>query len=219
MLADGSEYIGAYVDPSCRSASCGPSTGRGMELLAQAGADVRPARPCPQPRRQRRCSLRPTSLDVPVWLLAHHGRRRGRRRPHPPRGARRETCSRWRRMSRAVIAVGVNCTAPSAVAASVSGAATIAGKPVVAYPNSGEGWDAAARQWTGSPGISTDARARLGRRGGAADRGAAAGCVPSTSRRSRPPSAEAPFPGKWHLGVGAFFGEMAPRGGWIRPRG
>jgi homocysteine S-methyltransferase len=29
--------------------------------------------------------------------------------------------------------------------------------PVVAYPNSGERWDAAARRWTGTPGLPADA--------------------------------------------------------------
>jgi homocysteine S-methyltransferase len=47
-------------------------------------------------------------------------------------------------------------------------AARAAGKPVVVYPNSGERWDAAARRWTGSAGLSpadtltwVDAGARL----------------------------------------------------------
>ena len=47
-----------------------------------------------------------------------------------------------------MIAVGVNCTAPSAVLAGLR-AASVAGKPLVAYPNSGERWDAAARHWSG----------------------------------------------------------------------
>ena len=52
----------------------------------------------------------------------------------------------------AVMAVGVNCTAPGAVRPSIAAAAT-AGKPVVVYPNSGEGWDAVGRRWTGAAGI------------------------------------------------------------------
>jgi homocysteine S-methyltransferase len=50
-----------------------------------------------------------------------------------------------------VVAVGVNCIAPSAVGPSLAAAAS-AGKPLVAYPNSGEGWDARTRRWTGTPG-------------------------------------------------------------------
>ena len=54
----------------------------------------------------------------------------------------------------AVIAVGVNCTDPAGVVPAVEAAAR-SGKPVVVYPNSGEGWDAAGRRWTGTPGIAT----------------------------------------------------------------
>jgi homocysteine S-methyltransferase len=53
----------------------------------------------------------------------------------------------------AVIAVGVNCTDPAGIATAVQVAAAASGKPVVAYPNSGEVWDAAARRWTGRAGV------------------------------------------------------------------
>jgi S-methylmethionine-dependent homocysteine/selenocysteine methylase len=53
----------------------------------------------------------------------------------------------------AVVAVGVNCTDPAGVGPAIE-AASRSGKPVVVYPNSGESWDAVARRWTGSPGIS-----------------------------------------------------------------
>jgi homocysteine S-methyltransferase len=54
-----------------------------------------------------------------------------------------------------VVAVGVNCTHPDQVASLVALAAAASGKPVVVYPNSGEGWDARARSWTGSPAFTT----------------------------------------------------------------
>jgi homocysteine S-methyltransferase len=47
-----------------------------------------------------------------------------------------------------VVAVGVNCTAPDYIDALLPVAAT-SGRPVIAYPNSGEGWDAQRRAWTG----------------------------------------------------------------------
>jgi homocysteine S-methyltransferase len=50
-----------------------------------------------------------------------------------------------------VVAVGVNCLDPADVPELVSRAAVLSGKPAVAYPNSGETWDAAARSWQGSP--------------------------------------------------------------------
>jgi homocysteine S-methyltransferase len=48
-----------------------------------------------------------------------------------------------------VAAVGVNCTEPPEVGDLVQRAARVSGKPVIAYPNSGEGWDASRRAWTG----------------------------------------------------------------------
>ena len=56
----------------------------------------------------------------------------------------------------AVVAVGVNCTDPAGIGPAIEAAAR-SGKPVVVYPNSGEGWDAVGRRWTGTPGISPDA--------------------------------------------------------------
>ncbi|MCC3770438.1 homocysteine S-methyltransferase family protein, partial [Streptomyces sp. UNOC14_S4] len=50
-----------------------------------------------------------------------------------------------------VIAVGVNCCEPEDADRAVALAAEVARKPVVVYPNSGERWDAEARDWRGSP--------------------------------------------------------------------
>ena len=55
-----------------------------------------------------------------------------------------------------VVAVGVNCCRPEDVAAAVTNRPRrSSGKPVIGYPNSGEGWDAERRRWTGSVGGST----------------------------------------------------------------
>ncbi|CAG7654188.1 homocysteine S-methyltransferase [Actinacidiphila bryophytorum] len=48
-----------------------------------------------------------------------------------------------------VVAVGVNCCAPQDVQAAVELAVAVCGKPAVAYPNSGERWNAAAHRWEG----------------------------------------------------------------------
>jgi homocysteine S-methyltransferase len=48
------------------------------------------------------------------------------------------------------IAIGVNCTHPGLIPALIGELHRSTDKPVVVYPNSGEGWDAAARCWTGS---------------------------------------------------------------------
>jgi homocysteine S-methyltransferase len=53
-------------------------------------------------------------------------------------------------VSRRVVAVGVNCTAPEHVEELLARAATVTDLPLVAYPNSGRTWDAAARAFAGA---------------------------------------------------------------------
>ncbi|MGA2652437.1 MAG: homocysteine S-methyltransferase [Terracidiphilus sp.] len=47
------------------------------------------------------------------------------------------------------IAIGVNCTQPALIPALIAELRHASNKPIVVYPNSGEGWDATTRQWTG----------------------------------------------------------------------
>lgn len=48
-----------------------------------------------------------------------------------------------------IVAVGVNCCDPADVLDAVAAAHGATREAVVVYPNSGEGWDATARRWTG----------------------------------------------------------------------
>jgi homocysteine S-methyltransferase len=48
------------------------------------------------------------------------------------------------------VAIGVNCTAPALIPSLIAELRKASDRPVVVYPNSGEGWDAANRCWTGS---------------------------------------------------------------------
>jgi homocysteine S-methyltransferase len=48
-----------------------------------------------------------------------------------------------------VVAVGINCTAPAFVTPLIRALKASTTKPIVVYPNSGEGWDAQTRSWTG----------------------------------------------------------------------
>ncbi len=48
-----------------------------------------------------------------------------------------------------VVAVGVNCTAPSHINGLVKAIRSVTGKPIVVYPNSGETYDAERKCWTG----------------------------------------------------------------------
>lgn len=58
-----------------------------------------------------------------------------------------EACAR----APGVLAVGFNCVAPEHVSSLLGAARSVTDKPLVAYPNSGERYDAATRRWTGAP--------------------------------------------------------------------
>jgi S-methylmethionine-dependent homocysteine/selenocysteine methylase len=152
-LADGSEYTGAYVDRLSVAELRAFHRPR-MQVLAEAGADVLACETVPAAAEAEALIAEADGLGFPVWLslttvVDADGVVRTRR------GERAADVFAMAADVPAVIAVGVNCTAPSAVRPSIAAAADT-GKPVVVYPNSGEGWDAVGRQWTGSPGISAD---------------------------------------------------------------
>ncbi len=48
------------------------------------------------------------------------------------------------------VAIGVNCTHPTLIPALIAELRAASDKPIVVYPNSGEGWDAQGRCWTGT---------------------------------------------------------------------
>jgi homocysteine S-methyltransferase len=154
MLADGSEYRGDYVD-SVGVAGLRAFHRPRMELLAAAGADVLACETVPAAAEAEALLSEADALGVPVWLslttvVDAEGVARTRR------GERAADVFAMAADVPAVIAVGVNCTAPAAVGPALA-AAAVSGKPVAVYPNSGEAWDADARRWTGTPGISPDA--------------------------------------------------------------
>jgi len=69
------------------------------------------------------------------------------------------------------IAVGINCTQPRWLPLLIPELRAVSNKPIVVYPNSGEGWDADSRCWISAPGVSDPAafgeQAQLWRNAGA----------------------------------------------------
>lgn len=68
---------------------------------------------------------------------------------HVAHGERLRDCAAYAASLPQTVAVGVNCTRPEWIAALIGEMRAATDKPVVVYPNSGEGWDAEARRWTG----------------------------------------------------------------------
>lgn len=90
-----------------------------------------------------------------------------------------------------VVAVGVNCTPPRFVESLLAGARGVTDKPLLCYPNSGEGWDASARCWVTGSGVTDFGRpARLWRDAGAQLLGGCCRTGPDDIRRIRESLAE-----------------------------
>ncbi|SDG62188.1 homocysteine S-methyltransferase [Klenkia brasiliensis] len=144
-LADGSEYTGAYLD-HVTVAQLREFHRPRLQVLAEAGVDVLACETLPGAAEVEALLAELEPLGVPAWVsLTVVDETDGvRTRRGEPLASVVAMCEG------SVLAVGVNCTDPAAVAPSVAAGAT------VVYPNSGEGWDAAGRRWTGSGGAGCD---------------------------------------------------------------
>jgi homocysteine S-methyltransferase len=154
MLADGSEYRGDYG----RSvAELRRFHRRRLVVLAEAGADVLAVETIPCLAEVEAVLAELDHLGAPAWLsLSCVGRWTRAGEPAEEAFAMARDCS-------AVFAVGVNCTAPADVPDLVGLASARSGKAAVAYPNSGEVWDAARRVWSGRSALDpTDVQAWIG---------------------------------------------------------
>jgi homocysteine S-methyltransferase len=140
VLADGSEYRGDY-GLSVRQLRRFHRPR--LEILAEAGADVLALETVPCLTEVEALLGELDVLRVPAWLsLTCAGDRTRAGEPAAAAFAMAADAA-------SLIAVGVNCTDPDDLAALIPVAAR-SGLPVVAYPNSGERWDAERRAWTGS---------------------------------------------------------------------
>ncbi|MDH3270029.1 MAG: homocysteine S-methyltransferase [Gemmatimonadota bacterium] len=140
-LADGSEYHGRY----------GASVGelerfhhRRLGLLAESGVDLLACETIPS---QSEVGVLLDVLDrqrddVFAWL-SFSCRDERRLSDGSPIEEAVTMCSARRR----VAAIGVNCTAPAYVPELIARAAEVTDRPLVAYPNSGEHWDATNKRW------------------------------------------------------------------------
>ena len=135
-LADGSEYRGDYdLDLAGLREFHRPR----LEVLASAGADVLAVETVPCLAEVEALCAELDGTGVTAWLsLSADGDRT--RAGEPLREAWTMTAD-----VDEIVATGVNCCDPG----DVTSALAEASGPLVAYPNSGQGWDAVRRTWTG----------------------------------------------------------------------
>jgi homocysteine S-methyltransferase len=140
VLADGSEYRGRYgLSPAALRDFHGPR----LETLAAAGPDLLAVETIPDVEEAEVLAGLVDEYDVPGWL-SYSVTGLATRAGQPLQDAFAVVAG-----SRRVVAVGVNCCAPADVLPALRAAAEVTDKPLVAYPNSGEDWDAVRRRWRG----------------------------------------------------------------------
>jgi homocysteine S-methyltransferase len=140
VLADGSEYRGRYgVSATALRDFHLPR----LELLLAAGPDLLAVETIPDVDEAEVLVELLDELNFPAWLSYSIDGTRTRA------GQSLEDAFALAAQSTPILAIGINCCAPGDVQAAVEIAVAVTGKPAVAYPNSGEAWDATNRRWTG----------------------------------------------------------------------
>ncbi|MCG6924034.1 MAG: homocysteine S-methyltransferase [Acidobacteria bacterium] len=143
-LADGSEYVGRY---DLDEAGLLDFHRERFALLAASGADLLACETLPS-RAEARVLLRllDETPGVRAWF-SFTARDAG----HVSDGAPLAEVVRELDHER-VVGIGVNCVPPVLVPGLLAEVRHATGRPLVAYPNSGERWNASARAWEGAPG-------------------------------------------------------------------
>ena len=138
MLADGSEYTGAY-GPITRDDLRAFHKPRIAALLA-AGADCLAFETIP--RIDEAAVLAELAGPCEAWLAFSC-----RDGAHLASGEPIEDAVRVAELNPKIVAVGINCTAPQHIDELLERARTVTALPLVCYPNSGWTWDASTKHW------------------------------------------------------------------------
>jgi homocysteine S-methyltransferase len=140
VLADGSEYRGRY---GLTASELQDFHRPRLETLLAAGPDLLAVETVPDLDEAEVVVGILDDLGAPAWL-SYSVDGTETRAGQPLAEAFAVAAS-----SPAVVAVGVNCCAPTDVLPALELAAAVTGKPGVAYPNSGQGWDSGTHTWVG----------------------------------------------------------------------
>jgi len=147
VLANGAEYTGDYGlgDAVAARAFLLDFHGPRAEVLASARPDVLAIETIPSVvEAEALLAVLDTVSNVPAWM-SFSCRDAG----YLNDGTPFEDAVDLAAGHPSVVAIGVNCTAPTLVPDLVRIAAARTATPIVAYPNRGGTWDGAAKRWTG----------------------------------------------------------------------
>lgn len=141
VLADGSEYRGRY---GVGAAALRDFHLPRLELLASAGPDLFAVETVPDLEEAEVLVPLLDEIGLPAWL-SYSCAGLLTRAGQPLADAFAVVAP-----STAVVATGVNCCSPDDVRPALEVARAVTGKPGVAYPNSGQGWDSGTHTWSGA---------------------------------------------------------------------
>ena len=144
MLADGSEYRGDY-DPG--AVALRDLHAPRMEALLAAGVDLLAIETIPTVREAAVVVDLVDEFGATAWLSVQC-----RDEGHTAAGEPIGELAAVVRDAAGVLAVGVNCTAPRHMPALLASLRVATDLPLIAYPNGGDRWDAAARRWVSDDG-------------------------------------------------------------------
>ncbi|GAA1927017.1 homocysteine S-methyltransferase [Brevibacterium antiquum] len=144
-LGNGGEYTGDY---SLSDAEFTDFHRPRIEALVSAGADLLAIETQPSLPEARVLARLAEEFGIPAWLsvtLADHGGLADGR--HMADGTPLTDLAEAVAGSTMIRALGVNCVRPSLVSPALQTLAGATDLPLIAYPNSGETYDAAAMEW------------------------------------------------------------------------
>ena len=143
MLADGSEYRGRYaLDDAALADFHRPR----LQVLAQAGADLLACETLPCLREARVLANLLREFPALCAWISFSCKDGG----HDCEGEDIGRCAAELHGHEQIVAVGVNCTPPQYIVPLLRRMRGQTDKPLLAYPNSGEHYEASSKQWSGS---------------------------------------------------------------------
>jgi homocysteine S-methyltransferase len=144
FLADGSEYRGSYGLTQKELMNFHRPR---MKALVEAGADILACETIPcLIEAQAVAKLLQEFPNISAWISFT-----ARDEKHISEGQLFADCVRELEDHPQIAAIGINCTSPKYVPALIREARRATEKPILAYPNSGETYDAAKNDWDGDP--------------------------------------------------------------------
>ncbi len=176
-LHDGSEYTGNY---GADKSALADFHRRQLEVLARSDADLIAFETVPSRHEAEAVMLLLEEFpEQRAWISFSC-----RSPTEVSHGESFRDCIAMAGDSPQVLAAGLNCTAPEFVALLLASAAPQAAKPLLAYPNSGEKWQAVDNSWSGGSSIDDIAvQARSWRAAGASLVGGCCRTTPAHIRR------------------------------------